>query len=86
MPRRGQARDAVERFREVPAPALPPLEGIYSIVVAGVGGTGIITVGALLGMAAHLEGKGVSVLDMTGVAQKGGAVTTFVRIAADPRT
>src|SRR6185436_6987567 len=46
---------------------------------------GIITVGALLGMAAHLEGKGVSVLDMTGVAQKGGAVTTFVRIAADPK-
>jgi indolepyruvate ferredoxin oxidoreductase len=85
-PRRGQARDGVEAlFAKLPAPALAPLDGIYSIVVAGVGGTGIITVGALLGMAAHLEGKGVSVLDMTGVAQKGGAVTTFVRIAADPK-
>src|SRR5262249_47656540 len=45
---------------------------------------GVITIGALLGMAAHLEGKGVSVLDMTGVAQKGGAVNTFVRIADRP--
>ena len=84
-PKRGKARDAVgELFARVPEPALPALDRTYSIVVAGVGGTGIITVGALLGMAAHLEGKGVSVLDMTGVAQKGGAVTTFVRIAARP--
>jgi indolepyruvate ferredoxin oxidoreductase len=86
-PRRGKARDAVEAlFASVPEPALPELDPTYSIVVAGVGGTGIITVGALLGMAAHLEGKGVSVLDMTGVAQKGGAVTTYVRMAARPRT
>ena len=84
-PRRGQALAAADhRFASVPEPSLPPLAHPYSIVVAGVGGTGIITVGALLGMAAHLEGKGVSVLDMTGVAQKGGAVTTFVRIAARP--
>ncbi len=76
------ARD--DLFADLPEPALPPLARPHSIVVAGVGGTGIITVGALLGMAAHLEGKGVSVLDMTGVAQKGGAVTTFVRIAARP--
>ncbi len=69
----------------MPEPALPALERPYSIVVAGVGGTGIITVGALLGMAAHLEGKGVSVLDMTGVAQKGGAVTTFVQHRARAR-
>ena len=71
-------------FAGLPEPALPALAKPHSMVVAGVGGTGIITVGALLGMAAHLEGKGVSVLDMTGVAQKGGAVTTFVRIAARP--
>ncbi len=84
-PKRGQASAAGDDvFAGVPEPELPPLPRPYSIVVAGVGGTGIITVGALLGMAAHLEGKGVSVLDMTGVAQKGGAVTTFVRIAARP--
>jgi len=84
--RRGAAQEAdQERFARIPAPALPPLDRPYSMVVAGVGGTGIITVGALLGMAAHLEGKGVSVLDMTGVAQKGGAVTTYVRIAARPQ-
>jgi indolepyruvate ferredoxin oxidoreductase len=85
-PRRGQALAAADdQFTRLPEPALPALERPYSIVVAGVGGTGIITVGALLGMAAHLEGKGVSVLDMTGVAQKGGAVTTFVKIAARPQ-
>jgi len=85
MPKRGQASAAGDDvFAALPEPALPALGKPYSIVVAGVGGTGIITVGALLGMAAHLEGKGVSVLDMTGVAQKGGAVTTFVRIAARP--
>jgi indolepyruvate ferredoxin oxidoreductase len=83
--RHGQAREAgAALFDTLPQPALPSLERNWSIVVAGVGGTGIITVGALLGMAAHLEGKGVSVLDMTGVAQKGGAVTTYVRIGATP--
>ena len=85
-PRRGKAMAAAdELFAVLPQPPFPALDRPYSIVVAGVGGTGIITVGALLGMAAHLEGKGVSVLDMTGVAQKGGAVTTFVRIAARPQ-
>ena len=84
-PRRGTAMAAADDvFSKLPEPALPALARPYSIVVAGVGGTGIITVGALLGMAAHLEGKGVSVLDMTGVAQKGGAVTTGVGIGARP--
>ncbi|GIK85058.1 MAG: indolepyruvate ferredoxin oxidoreductase [Betaproteobacteria bacterium] len=83
--RRGSAMEAQQDlFADLPQPSLPALERPWSIVVAGVGGTGIITVGALLGMAAHLEGKGVSVLDMTGVAQKGGAVTTYVRIGATP--
>jgi len=68
----------------IPHPDLPPAGRPFGIVVAGVGGTGVITVGAVLGMAAHLEGKGVTVLDMTGVAQKGGAVTTYVRIADSP--
>ena len=56
----------------------------YNILITGIGGTGVITIGALLGMAAHLEGKGVSVLDMTGMSQKNGAVTSHVRIAAQP--
>ena len=56
----------------------------YGIVVTGIGGTGVVTVGALLAMAAHLEGKGVSVLDQIGLAQKNGAVISHVRIAARP--
>ena len=56
----------------------------YGILVTGIGGTGVVTIGALLGMAAHLEGKGVSVLDMTGLAQKNGAVVSHVRIARRP--
>ncbi|MCP5151041.1 MAG: indolepyruvate ferredoxin oxidoreductase family protein [Ectothiorhodospiraceae bacterium] len=68
----------------LPAPTLPSLDRPWGIVVTGVGGTGVITIGALIGMAAHLEGKGCSVLDMTGLAQKGGAVTSHLRIASDP--
>ncbi|GJD47322.1 hypothetical protein OPKNFCMD_0028 [Methylobacterium crusticola] len=56
----------------------------YEILVAGVGGTGIVTVGALVTMAAHLEGRGASVLDFMGFAQKGGQVLSFVRLAAEP--
>jgi indolepyruvate ferredoxin oxidoreductase len=56
----------------------------YGILVTGIGGTGVVTIGALLGMAAHLEGKGASVLDMTGLAQKNGAVVSHVRIADTP--
>jgi indolepyruvate ferredoxin oxidoreductase len=64
-----------------PDPVLPEIGQTYGIVVTGVGGTGIVTVGAILGMAAHLEGKGVGVLDMAGLAQKGGAVQSHIRIA-----
>ena len=67
-----------------PEPSLPGLDRPYEIIVTGVGGTGVITIGALLGMAAHLESKGCSVLDQTGLAQKGGAVVSHVRIAARP--
>ncbi|MBI3528871.1 MAG: indolepyruvate ferredoxin oxidoreductase family protein [Betaproteobacteria bacterium] len=56
----------------------------YNILITGIGGTGVITIGALLGMAAHLEGKGSSALDMTGMSQKNGAVTSHVRIARAP--
>jgi len=65
-------------------PAQLALDEPYGILVTGVGGTGVVTIGALLGMAAHLEGKGCTVLDMTGLAQKGGAVYSHVAIARRP--
>jgi indolepyruvate ferredoxin oxidoreductase len=64
----------------LPEPVLPAVSDPYGILITGVGGTGVVTIGALLGMAAHLEGKGVTVLDMTGLAQKGGPVMSHVRI------
>src|SRR5450830_1158870 len=65
------------------APVLPGLEGkVWGIVVAGVGGTGVITIGQLLGVAAHLEGKGIVTQDAGGLAQKGGATWSHVLIAA----
>jgi indolepyruvate ferredoxin oxidoreductase len=79
--------EAVASVAELPLPpdpVLPPLGQTYGIVVTGVGGTGIVTVGAILGMAAHLEGKGVGVLDMAGLAQKGGAVQSHIRLAHKP--
>ncbi len=65
-------------------PAMAALDRPWGILVTGVGGTGVVTIGALLGMAAHIEGKGVAVLDMTGLAQKGGSVYSHIRIAARP--
>ncbi len=65
----------------IPQPSLPLTETAYGIVVAGVGGTGVITIGQLLGMAAHLEGKGVITQDSAGLAQKGGATWSHVQIA-----
>ncbi|MBK8018230.1 MAG: indolepyruvate ferredoxin oxidoreductase family protein [Betaproteobacteria bacterium] len=69
-------------FGELPAPESANLDRPFNLLITGVGGTGVITIGALLGMAGHLEGKGVSVLDMTGMSQKNGSVTSHVRIAA----
>ena len=54
-----------------------------NLIVAGIGGTGVVTIGAIVAMAAHLENRGSSVLDMTGLAQKGGTVISHVRLAAD---
>ncbi len=71
-------------LRNIPAPTLPTLRKPYDLLVTGVGGTGVVTLGALVTMAAHLEGKGASVLDFTGFAQKFGAVLSFVRLAAAP--
>ena len=71
-------------FAVLPAPTLASTLQPYGIVITGVGGTGVVTLGALIGMAAHIDGKGVTVLDMTGLAQKGGAVFSHVRICDDP--
>ncbi|MBO6638218.1 MAG: indolepyruvate ferredoxin oxidoreductase family protein [Roseitalea sp.] len=60
------------------------LDDPYAIILAGVGGTGVVTIGALLGMAAHLEGRGCGIIDMAGLAQKGGAVTSHIKLAANP--
>ncbi len=68
----------------LPEPKLPAIGQTYDIIVTGVGGTGVVTVGGILGMAAHLEGKGVGIIDMAGLAQKGGAVFSHMRIARRP--
>jgi indolepyruvate ferredoxin oxidoreductase len=79
-PKRADALDVTA----LPDPAVPVTTEPYGILVTGIGGTGVVTIGALLGMAAHLAGKGCSVLDMTGLAQKNGAVVSHVRIADTP--
>ena len=84
-PRRGKKVSAQEKLANLPAPPVrTDLSQPWNILITGVGGTGVVTIGALLGMAGHLEGKGSSVLDQTGLAQKGGAVTTHIRIAKTP--
>ena len=60
------------------------LDKPFDIIVTGIGGTGVVTIGALIGMASHIENKGVSVLDQVGVAQKGGAVLSHIRVASSP--
>ncbi|MCP4907757.1 MAG: indolepyruvate ferredoxin oxidoreductase family protein [bacterium] len=71
-------------FDGVPDASVAHLDQPFNVFVAGIGGTGVITIGALIGMAAHLEGKGVSLLDVTGLAQKNGAVASHVRVAGTP--
>ena len=85
-PRRAAAtvRPADLPDEAIPEPAVPDCTEPYGILVTGIGGTGVITVGALISMAAHIEGKGVTTLDHTGVAQKNGAVMSHIRIAERP--
>ncbi len=78
------AIDSSQLFADLPLPARQELDTPYNILVTGIGGTGVITIGALLGMAAHLDGRGCSALDFTGLAQKNGAVMSHVRIARTP--
>lgn len=76
-------QDAKSDVWLLPDPQVASVKEPYDILVTGVGGTGVVTIGALLGMAAFIEGKGVLNLDMVGMAQKGGAVWSHIRIAAD---
>ena len=70
----------------IESPQIPSIQNTFNIVITGVGGTGVVTIGALLSMAAHLEGKGVGVMEMAGLAQKGGAVHIHCRIADSPKS
>lgn len=72
--------DATISTEGLPDPKLPEIVDAYSVMVAGIGGNGVVTVGAILGMAAHIEGRGVTVLDMSGLAQRNGPVTSHVRL------
>ena len=73
-----------EKLATLSDPDLPSIEACYDLLVTGVGGTGVVTVGQLITMAAHLEGKGASVLDFMGFAQKFGTVISYIRIADEP--
>mgnify|MGYP000002632726 CR=1 FL=1 len=79
--KRGKARDSLKTV--IPEPEIYKIEKskTYGALIAGVGGTGVITIGALLGTAAHMEGKGVSIVDQMGFSQKGGPVMTHIRFA-----
>ncbi|HSO44232.1 MAG TPA: DUF6537 domain-containing protein, partial [Rhodoferax sp.] len=76
-----EAQGSLGALPALPEPLLPDLTAAWGIVVGGVGGTGVITIGQLLGMAAHLEGKGVVTQDAGGLAQKGGATWSYIQIA-----
>ena len=82
--RKGKALGGGDDLPALPDPVLPDLAQPWGILITGIGGTGVVTIGAILCMAAHLEGKGVTALDMAGLAQKGGSVWSHVRLAADP--
>ena len=76
----GEGRDGGSAV-DLPTPSIPTTAQPFGILVTGIGGTGVVTVGQILAMAAHIEGKGCSVPDMSGLAQKGGPVMSHVRLA-----
>jgi indolepyruvate ferredoxin oxidoreductase len=84
--RKSEAASSVDQlaaiFGALPKPALADLGESYNVLIAGIGGTGVLTVGSILGMAAHVDGKACSVMDITGMAQKGGSVVTHLRFGA----
>lgn len=69
---------------EMPLPSLAPIEGTWNVVVTGIGGTGVVTLGAVIAQAAQLDGKGAGMMEMAGLAQKGGAVHIHCRLAEKP--
>ena len=83
-PKKAQATLPTLDDGALPTPVLPTTAQPYGVLVTGVGGTGVVTIGQIMAMAAHIEGKGCSVLDMTGLAQKGGAVASHVLLADHP--
>ncbi|HSG56762.1 MAG TPA: 2-oxoacid:acceptor oxidoreductase family protein, partial [Paracoccaceae bacterium] len=69
---------------DMPQPVLPAIDGTFNVVITGVGGTGVVTIGAVLTQAAQIDGKGAGMMEMAGLAQKGGAVHIHCRIAEQP--
>ncbi|WP_457646310.1 indolepyruvate ferredoxin oxidoreductase family protein [Profundibacter sp.] len=69
---------------DLPKPAVPAIDGTHNVVITGVGGTGVVTIGAILAQAAHIDGKGAGMMEMAGLAQKGGAVHIHLRLANAP--
>ncbi|KGM48257.1 indolepyruvate ferredoxin oxidoreductase family protein [Pseudooceanicola atlanticus] len=69
---------------DMPDPQLPAINGTHNVVITGVGGTGVVTIGAVMAQAAQLDGKGAGMMEMAGLAQKGGAVHIHVRLAEKP--
>lgn len=80
----GSAHAEHDPLEGVPTAPVAPVDDGWAAIVTGIGGTGVVTIGAILGMAAHLEGKGCGMIDMAGLAQKGGAVYSHVRVASRP--
>ena len=81
---RRPARQSIDLPEVSPPAHIKTLDTPFSAIITGIGGTGVVTVGAILGMAAHLEGKGCGIIDMAGLAQKGGAVTSHIKLAKSP--
>jgi indolepyruvate ferredoxin oxidoreductase len=79
-----QKQPAAISFDNLPSPSLPSLDRPWNILFTGVGGTGVTTIAAILGMAAHIDGNASTTLDMAGLAQKGGPVLSHIRIAREP--
>ena len=69
---------------DLPVPNLPVIKGTHNVIITGVGGTGVVTIGAIMAQAAHIDGKGAGMMEMAGLAQKGGAVHIHCRIAETP--
>ena len=80
-----KAATAALDLPDLAEPALPAIAGTHNVVITGVGGTGVVTVGAVLAMAAHLDGKAAGMMEMAGLAQKGGAVHIHLRLAERPQ-